>query len=374
MQNFSTFLTESFNMTHLEDLVLQDQKNALFALSVIDNLIDDLSGSSAKKVNVTVKWDGSPAFVYGPHPENGRPFIATKGRLLRKEPQVFQSVSDIRNADKMPADLAEILTTVFLNLQKLKIKRILMGDVLFTPKMKSVQKLDGEAHIVFHPNLLAYAVPAKSDLGKKISKAKIGVVFHSSWSGPDLKGLKKKVETKIENLGSSPDVYYDDAEFKELSGKVLFTPSEVKSFKGFVKSMSSTLRGLDYSLMRTTIRTEFSRYFNQNLRKGRVPAVTITDILKRSRFSKNMQQQIRDNRKAYQDIFDAYLTLGNIKLQIVRRLEEIESFKTFISTSKGFEVASPEGFVAIDRDGKTVKLVDRLTFSSNNFKKNFGKR
>ena len=40
---------------------------------------------------------------------------------------------------------------------------------------------------------------------------------------------------------------------------------------------------------------------------------------------------------------------------------------TFIRTDNGYRVTAPEGFVAIDRMGDAVKLVDRLEFSRANF-------
>ena len=41
--------------------------------------------------------------------------------------------------------------------------------------------------------------------------------------------------------------------------------------------------------------------------------------------------------------------------------------KTFVRTDNGYKVVNPEGFVAIDKTGGAVKLVDRLEFSYNNF-------
>ncbi len=40
---------------------------------------------------------------------------------------------------------------------------------------------------------------------------------------------------------------------------------------------------------------------------------------------------------------------------------------TFVRTSKGYRATQPEGFVAIDRVGKAVKLVNRLEFAHQNF-------
>ena len=48
-------------------------------------------------------------------------------------------------------------------------------------------------------------------------------------------------------------------------------------------------------------------------------------------------------------------------------MEILESLDTFIRTTDGYRVTSPEGFVAIDQTGNAVKLVDRLEFSRANF-------
>jgi hypothetical protein len=40
---------------------------------------------------------------------------------------------------------------------------------------------------------------------------------------------------------------------------------------------------------------------------------------------------------------------------------------TFVPTENGYEVTGEEGFVAVDRMGNALKLVDRLEFSRLNF-------
>ena len=42
-------------------------------------------------------------------------------------------------------------------------------------------------------------------------------------------------------------------------------------------------------------------------------------------------------------------------------------YRTFVKTNTGLKVTGDEGFVAVDKLGKTVKLVDRLEFSHQNF-------
>ena len=41
--------------------------------------------------------------------------------------------------------------------------------------------------------------------------------------------------------------------------------------------------------------------------------------------------------------------------------------RTFVKTPNGLKVVNPEGYVAIDKSGGAVKIVDKLEFSFNNF-------
>jgi hypothetical protein len=75
------------------------------------------------------------------------------------------------------------------------------------------------------------------------------------------------------------------------------------------------------------------------------------------------------NKNELKKIFDLQNLLVEAKLMVVRKLEQVKGVVgTFLKTDNGFKVTNEEGFVAVDKlDGKAVKLVDRLTFSFNNF-------
>ena len=55
------------------------------------------------------------------------------------------------------------------------------------------------------------------------------------------------------------------------------------------------------------------------------------------------------------------------KQMIIVALNRVKSIGTFKRTENGFEVVNQEGYVAIDKKGKAVKLVDRMEFAFNNF-------
>ena len=66
--------------------------------------------------------------------------------------------------------------------------------------------------------------------------------------------------------------------------------------------------------------------------------------------------------------------LVSSKMIIIRGLNKAKSIGTMMRTSTGLKTVNPEGYVAIDNDGKAVKLVDRMEFSQNNFnQKNWDK-
>ena len=67
---------------------------------------------------------------------------------------------------------------------------MLQGDIAFTQKDLSTETFDGEKYITFQPNTIVYAVPANSDLADKIKAAKIGVMFHTQYTGSSFETMK----------------------------------------------------------------------------------------------------------------------------------------------------------------------------------------
>ena len=51
-------------------------------------------------------------------------------------------------------------------------------------------------------------------------------------------------------------------------------------------------------------------------------------------------------------------------------MQKASKLSTFLRTAKGFKVTGEEGYVAIDKIGNAVKIVDRLEFSRANFSPN----
>ena len=103
-------------------------------------------------------------------------------------------------------------------------KEILQGDLMYTNDKGSTKFEDGK-YITFQPNTILYAVKEDSDLGKRIKKSKMGIVFHTTYSGSTIEGLGAKFGANISGLKQG-DVWIDDATYKDVSGTGSMTAKE----------------------------------------------------------------------------------------------------------------------------------------------------
>lgn len=392
MNSFREFLSESKNlhMEHIEDAIFNEgSKGTVEAIRFLESVTDMLSGNSKSSVNITVKWDGAPAVFAGVNPENGKFFVGSKSVFNKTTPKINYTNADI---DKNhPGGLGTTLKVALKELKKLNIEGVLQGDVMFTSDGIEVQDIDGESHITFQPNTITYAVPSNSDLAKVIKRAKIGVIWHTKYTGKTMATMKAGFNPNISELGKSSSVWYDNASFKDTSGASTFTKAEVKTMRGLIDAAKKKFKAAGSfidELQNSDLVSEVKIYGNAQIRKGTSSLSaadfqkrmedkmqTAIDNLKTDR-AKERKQKVMDtsmkflskNRKKLQSVFDLHDSLTQAKIYTVRKLEKVKNLGTFIKTENGFKVTAPEGFVAIDKpSGNALKLVDRLEFSKLNF-------
>ena len=403
MKSLTNYLTEAAgkntHMTHIEDLVLDGGvKGARQAILALRSLRDMLSGNTKAPVDVTVKWDGAPALFAGEDPRDGQFFVAKKG-IFNADPKVYKNHADI-DADTS-GDLNKKLKLAFDNLKSLGIKDVIQGDFMFDLSDLKTETIGGVKHITFHPNTILYAIPTGTPLAKQIAKAKVGIVWHTSYSGGTFETMRAEFGKDITSkLKSSPNVWQVDATLKDLSGTATLTQKDSllvskklsDAGKIFKKISASTLKEIESNKELNLI---INVYNNRMVREGQ--RITNTkkhatglimfvkdryakQIDKRSsQAGKDIQIQKRDELLKFFDkknlanltnVFDLQNLIVDSKLIIINKLNKLSKIGTFVKTTSGFRVTNPEGFVAIDRmEGGAVKLVDRLEFSTNNFSK-----
>ena len=399
MITFAEYLAEgtegkNLHLEHLEDEVLNNGVNGTrAAINFLQSLRDMLAGNTKSSVNVTVKWDGAPAVFAGINPENGKFFVGTKG-VFNKNPKVNYTNADI-DANHSSPGLNSKLKVALKHLPKLGIKDVLQGDMLFTQDDLSTETIDGKSYLTFQPNTIVYAVPKESS--NKIKKAKMGIVWHTTYSGEKLEDMRATFGANINGLRKTDDVYFTDADYRDTSGTVNFNKAETASITKVLSSAGKKFRELKSSFMNelmndnnllilvktfnnvkvregqkisnTTKHTgEMIKYINAKLQKDIDKIKTEKNREIKTKNKNELISYITKNRVNFKNIFDMQNLLVDAKNMVIRKLERAKgAMDTFIRTDNGYRVTAPEGFVAIDRMGDAVKLVDRLEFSRANF-------
>ena len=406
MISFNEMLTEdkggkNLHLEHLEDEIINyGVDGGRAAINFLRSLRDMLAGSSRSSVNMTVKWDGAPAIFAGIDPSDGKFFVAKKS-VFNVNPKLYKTEGEIN------ADLSGALNSKFkialAEFSKLGIKGVLQGDLMFTDDVETTN-IDGQRYYTFQPNTIVYAVPVDSDLGKTISKAKIGVVWHTTYSGNELQDMKASFGANIKGLTKSSSVWMDDATYKDTAGKATFTQGETDAITAILSDTGKTFQrinavqlkkflALQEGLTGNMAGASLKTYNNSKVRQGQkvtnprshasgYPAWVEQHVQKQIDKAKspagkkkyqNIQTEMVREFKKYVKVLEYVIAFQNLlvdaKMQIVKKLNSIKGLTdTFIRTSNGFKVTNPEGYVAIDRvSGGAVKLVDRMEFSFNNF-------
>ena len=397
MFSFKGFFTKEKN-THLEhvedDIINRGSKGGQNAINFLKSIRNMLAGSSGKKVNMSVKWDGAPAIICGINPENGQFFVGTKA-VFNVNPKINYTSSDIRRNHS--GELANKLNIALRELKKLNISGILQGDFLFSKSDLKTASIDDENMITFTPNTITYAVPVDSDIGKRIKRARMGIVFHTSYSGKTMKDLKAGFGTVSGRSGIS-SVFLADAAYKDVSGSAKLTKAELATFNARLRMaegsllkagpMLDTMNVTDSLSVGFRLKTFFNHYI-RNTQGNMAKVKTLVEMFREyyenflkaeidSRKTESGKQKYRDllktnltfidrNKQSLYFAIASHVTLQNAKNYLVSKLSEIQSIGHFLRTSTGYKVTAPEGFVAVDRVAGAVKLVDRLEFSRANF-------
>lgn len=400
MKHLKDFIAEEQNvhMEHIEDLVFNEGvEGTRKAINFLRDLRDMLSGHTATKITATVKWDGAPAIFAGVDPRDGKFFVAKKG-VFNKEPKVYKTPAEI-DADTQ-GDLATKLKIALQEFKKLNIKSgVYQGDLMFTQSDLRKETIDEVDYITFHPNTIVYAVPAQSELARKIKAAKIGVVWHTTYTGSSFETMKASFgQSIVSKMTRVPSVWMDDANYKDYSGTATFTSAETTQITSIISKCGSLFKQVSAETLNAINKDAdllllVKTYNNSKVRAGERITNTREHVKGLfnwiyERFQKEIEAKKTEKGKSAQEekrkkilaffanhdqeqiakIFELSNLIADAKEMIIAKMNEAGHISTFIRTTNGFKVTGVEGFVAIDHiKGGAVKIVDRMEFSKNNF-------
>ena len=296
-------------------------------------------------------------------------------------------------------DLAAKLKTALKEFAKLGIKSgVYQGDLMFTDDKKT-ETIDGEKYITFHPNTIVYAIPFNSELGKKIRSAKIGVVWHTTYTGNSFETMKASFGKPIVNSFKQVDsIWMDDANYRDYSGTATFTAEETKKVTEVLSRAGTLFNSIGAQTLNGISKDEdllmaVKTFNNSKIRKSEQIVDTKAHVRelfhyihdkyqkeiekKKTAAGKSKQEETRKKvLKFFADhdqnqivaIFDLANLLVEAKNMIIAKMNQAGHISTFLKTSNGFKTTGVEGFVAIDHlTGGAVKIVDRMEFSRANF-------
>ena len=392
---------KNLHLEHLEDEILNyGVEGGRAAINFLRSLRDMLAGNARSSINMTVKWDGAPAIFAGIDPSDGKFFVAKKS-VFNVNPKLYKSLKEID--DDLSGTLNSKFKVALSEFSKLGIKDVLQGDLMFTDDVET-SKIDGVSYFTFQPNTIVYAVPVDSDMGNQIKRAKIGIVWHTTYTGKELQSMKASFCANISGLKKSSSIWMDDATYKDVSGRATMTDKETQKVTASLSSTGSTFNKINAPMLKKFLNLQESMtgaiagaslktYNNSKVRAGETiknPKQHAQGYVKwvemsiqkqidkaksdkgKDKYTSMQKEYMREVSKHTNNLvqiitFQNYLV--DAKSQIVNKLNSVKGLTdTFIKTANGFKVTNPEGYVAIDRvSGGAVKLVDRMEFSFNNF-------
>lgn len=385
---------QNLHMTHAdEDIFERGDKGAQAAVEFITDVAKTLGKGSTK---LTVKWDGAPAIFAGYDPADGRFFVGTKS-VFNKNPKLYKTTADIDANES--GGKAEKLKVSLEELPKVGIPKdkVLQGDVLWTQGDLKYETIGGQRYVTAHPNTLVYAWPSESDVGKQVAVARMGIVWHTTYSGRgDLSSYRASFGVDVNTLKVVRSVWQEDAYFK--GADIAFSEDEYQQVYGLTMKAKGLIGNFDKlveimdTIPQSAIGAGIKTYINSLIRNGQLPnpdkaakeyveyvnkyweekviAKVKTDNAKELKrvALKQLQSELRTNMNTLQRAFQYVDLITQAKMIVVRKLNALSKEQVFVKTKDGYKVTAPEGFVAISgAKGEAVKFVDRLSFSHFNF-------
>ena len=387
-------VTQLKHLEHLEDEMLNyGIEGCMAAVSFLKELRKML-GHQESTGFMQTKWDGAPSIICGTHPETGLFFVGTKSVFNKTEPKVCYSEETVDAWYE--GDLAEKLKYSLKYFSELNIQGVVQGDLLFTTDLKK-EKVNGEELYTFRPNTITYGIPVNHDIGKKAGRAKIGVVFHTHYTGDELSTMQARAGAKVKGSNDALVVQNDtpmdrvgfsrtemskfdrhvskiermchvcgdfldelvgvagttgDAKFHIASYLKQFFNNEIKNAR--------SIGNIDESLY------DLANFYHEKMSKELAKIKTPANLVKKRNLVYESENYLVNNVYKFKAMLTLYKELQAVKQMVIDKLDHLEEFRTFVQTEKGYKVTTPEGYV-LHKDGSMIKFVNRMEFAYNNF-------
>ena len=359
-------LAEGARIQHAEDWIFwEGSKGAKRTIEALRSL--ESQGHKA----VSLKWDGSPAVVFGRNKQGDFVFTDKSGFSAKGYDGKATSGQELENMlknrpgyAKNPEGYGQFISQmakVFDDFEKAvpkDFRGFFQGDMLYfdTPPKK-------DKNYVFKPNVVEYAVDADSDLGKRIAKSNAGVVVHRQIS-PDgevsaPQDLDKLVSGRVlimPPVSVEKPAQVSNEQLDSLEALVNKNAAAIDEFlnpQELRQKQLTDLPKLLYTYLNSKVDTGLSNLgndFNKWIETAKVSEKKKAKTL----------EHINLHMAAYKVMWDTIAAIIKVKDDVIRQFDAQAKIKQSIggqAGGEGYVLAHPEG---------DIKLVPREFFTKAN--------
>ena len=354
------------HMDHPEDLVfLDDEPGARHALQQIEATIKSPN-------NITIKWDGYPALIFGRNPE-GRFSIMDKHMFNKKDgtgrqvfsPEEFQEYDAARGVNR--GDLYRIINTVWSGLETSDrgSTGYYWGDLLFSQPLDAK---DGLFTFKANPGGITYTVDVDSEAGHLLSGKQAGIAVHQFIPPTAM------TTNEADSLNGSIGNLKNDSNVAIVPSKMPITPKLKINTKlkqeaeQAINRYGPAVRGLFTTApqARNSFNQLFTVYVNKKIVSGNLKNLykDFVDFVENRNMTDSMKNKITIHLNAHKEgvmgAFKIWIALYNLKQDVVEQLDNAAKS----SPIKGYlddGTETQEGFVA-----NNLKFVNRMGFARQN--------
>jgi len=390
MQSFKTFLKEEAgadegklkHIHHAEDRPLfHGAKGFEHAKGALTQAHEHIK-SGSKSTHLTMKYDGSPAIVFGHHPETGKFFVASKS-AFNKNPKINYTHEDIKKNHGHAPGLMDKLHASLNHLKKIAPKTgVYQGDLMYTHDDLKHHK---NGKVSFTPNTITYT--GHGEEAQKIKDSKIGVVVHTQYHGKTAASLKADPHPDLHNFHPHKDVWTKHPEHD--TSHVHYSEADQDEFHKHIAAAQKIHNEHKKTMYKTTEphggeTGHLSTYINHTVRTDEKPSAEglkkhITDKYNKaieklktpaSQGRKQAElnthvKHIDAHKKDYENLLKMHQHLQKAKDVLVHTLNQHTGDLEHHIDSKATD---PEGYV-VHHAGEPTKLVNRKEFAKANLLK-----
>ena len=348
-------------------------EDAIFSGSAAANQqIQGLKSVITNPSNLTIKWDGYPAIIFGRMPD-GKLGMADKYMfdrgVLVTSPEEWQQYDAQKASGSLRGTLYDAASLLWPGLNAATIGAgYYWADLMYAGKLVPQNNV-----YVFKPNLVEYHVEANSPIGNLIGNSVGGVVVHQyfseigaqpvQWNGKGLKNVpggvaiidptagnkfKLKTPVQLERSAEAMVKKYGPAVDELLSPLPQTTRDKIKTY------FNKRITGQTNQELHTWLETQISaKQFNFLVGQG------FEGVL----FAKDKNGEIVESigYTGLKAIWNAiYAFKQNLAQQLAAQVKGIKEYVNNQPAGEGFIFPTPGGL---------IKIVDRQVFSAANFAK-----